>query len=332
MSRGIIEAGLFRTERVKLKTRTSDPANPADGERWLRTDRDSGTDKLAELRWFDGSSRRSINIVAPGTTDSDVTEMLRVQTPNGTGVIPAISPPGDAGYPSQRVRHAGADYGLGLAGIPNSGEEKGSLFYKINEGSGSTLNDDYGSNDGTTSGTTWEGGGYKNYYVFFDGGGSDSIEMPSFDFSVDGTQSFSLMWIMRPRDDYSVDRGLEFEDNSRVKFGYGKSSGDIGGSSDEFFFQVNENIWYGDKVSAPTDDLGEWQMWTGVYEYNSRLNLFYYDNQEFSESYSNGKFDTNSARNKIRGDNFGTTAFVCFDDYLTGSEIASWANYWNRVL
>ena len=118
MGRGIIEAGLFRTERVELETRTSDPASPADGERWLRTDLDGETDKLAELRWHDGSSTRSINVVAPGSTDTDVEEVLRIQTPNGTGVVPAVSPPGDAGFPSQRLRHAGTDYGLGAVDIP----------------------------------------------------------------------------------------------------------------------------------------------------------------------------------------------------------------------
>jgi hypothetical protein len=122
MGRGIIEAGLFRSERVKLETRTSDPASPADGERWLRTDLDSGTDKLAELRWFDGSVTNGIKVVAPGSTDSDIAEVLRVETPNGTGVVPAVSPPGDAIYSSQRLRHAGADYGLGVIDIPDGKE------------------------------------------------------------------------------------------------------------------------------------------------------------------------------------------------------------------
>lgn len=120
MGQGIIEAGLFRTERVELETRTTDPPSPADGERWLRTDLDGETDKLAELRWYDGSTTNNINIVATGSTDSGFEEVLRVQTPNGVGVIPAISPPGDAGHPSQRLRHAGGDYGLGVTGIPDS--------------------------------------------------------------------------------------------------------------------------------------------------------------------------------------------------------------------
>lgn len=121
MSRGIIDAGLFRTERVELETRASDPANPADGERWLRTDlSDTANDKLAELRLFDGSRTKSIDVVAPRSTDSGVEEVLRIKTPSGVGVIPAISPPSDAKYPSQRVRHAGENYGLGFSAIPNS--------------------------------------------------------------------------------------------------------------------------------------------------------------------------------------------------------------------
>jgi len=122
MGRGIIEAGLFRSERVELETRTSDPASPADGERWLRTDlSDTANDVLAELRWSDGSATNSIDVVATASTDSGVAEVLWVQTPNGTGVIPAVSPPADAEYPSQRLRYAGADHGLGVSSIPDSG-------------------------------------------------------------------------------------------------------------------------------------------------------------------------------------------------------------------
>jgi hypothetical protein len=118
MSRGIVSAELHRTERVELEARQEDPESPAVGERWLRIDlSDTSNDKLAELRWYDGSNTNGINVVAPGSTDSGVEEVLRIETSNGTGVVPAIAPPADANYGSQRLRHNGTTYGLG-AGVP----------------------------------------------------------------------------------------------------------------------------------------------------------------------------------------------------------------------
>jgi len=94
MARGIAESGLFRQERVKLNGRTSDPSNPEPGESWLRFDLDGETDKYGEFRVYDGSSVQSVAIVAPGTTQTEAEEVLRVQTPSGVGVIWAdLSPP-----------------------------------------------------------------------------------------------------------------------------------------------------------------------------------------------------------------------------------------------
>jgi len=167
MGRGIISAGLHRTERVKLEARTTDPPSPASGERWLRTDLNSETDKLAELRWYDGSSVKSINVVAIGTTDSGVAEPLRIQTPNGLGVIPAISPPADAGYPSQRLQHNRSVFGLGLNTIPDTGDHQ----WRITKGSGTTLSDSVGDIAATVNGPSWysDSGAVGEWALDFDG-------------------------------------------------------------------------------------------------------------------------------------------------------------------
>ena len=175
MGRGIVSAGLHRTERVKLETRTTDPPGPADGERWLRTDlSDTANDKLAELRWFDGSRTKSVDIVAPGTTDNGVAEILRIQTPGGLGVIPAISPPGDAGHPSQRLRHAGADYGLGVITVLDSAIHQ----YRMDEGSGETVGDAIGSYDGSLSDSSaWVSGTWTGEFAIQGDGSAVDVDI-----------------------------------------------------------------------------------------------------------------------------------------------------------
>jgi hypothetical protein len=124
MGRGIYE-GSPRTERVQLEPRTSDPSNPANGEAWLRTDL-TGTDKVGEYRWFDGASVNAVDIVTPGSTSAPVEEVLRVQTPNGKGVV-KTAPRSDATYPEQSLQHAGSPLGLGYSAIPDS-EDLHALF------------------------------------------------------------------------------------------------------------------------------------------------------------------------------------------------------------
>jgi hypothetical protein len=120
MARGIAESGLFRQERVKLNGRTSDPSNPEPGESWLRFDLDGETDKYGEFRVYDGSSVQSVAIVAPGTTQTEAEEVLRVQTPSGVGVIP-VSPRADASIPQWSFQHNGNSLGLGQpSAIPDS--------------------------------------------------------------------------------------------------------------------------------------------------------------------------------------------------------------------
>jgi len=116
--RGIYE-GSPRTERIELETRTSDPATLLPGEAWLRVDL-TDTDKVGELRWSpDGSAVNSVDISAVGTTDAPVEEVLRVQTPNGTGAIRTV-PRSEAAYPEWSLQHNGSPLGLGYSAIPDS--------------------------------------------------------------------------------------------------------------------------------------------------------------------------------------------------------------------
>jgi len=163
MGRGIYE-GSPRTERVQLETRSSDPSNPANGEAWLRTDL-TGTDKVGEYRWFDGASINAVDVVTPGLTSAPVEEVLRVQTPNGKGVI-KTAPRSDATYPEYSLQHAGSPLGLGYSAIPGSG---GTHQWDSDEGTGTTLADSIGSLDGMINGATWTSGlGTGDTHLLYD--------------------------------------------------------------------------------------------------------------------------------------------------------------------
>jgi len=154
----------------------------------------------------------------------------------------------------------GKEHIVKINDVFDKNEEQMSLLYNIENGSGDNINDNISSNDGTLSGPSWKNGGYKNYYINFDNEGENKLQKPNFDFTVDGTKSFSWMWIIRPLDNYDERRASYWKDDTEIRFGYGASSGDIQVQNDEFAFIVNEDVWYGSKVNAPTQDLGEWQM------------------------------------------------------------------------
>jgi len=82
-------ADLFVGEQQQLGVRQSDPANPEDGEAWLRDDlTDSLNDKIGELRWYVGSATNSVPIFDAGTSGTGITEELRVQINGQTGFLP----------------------------------------------------------------------------------------------------------------------------------------------------------------------------------------------------------------------------------------------------
>jgi hypothetical protein len=104
MGRGIIESGLFRSERYELELRTSDPAAVSEGEAWIRTDIAPEADQLATLRFVSDSSTLDIPIFETGTSASSVSEAWRVRVGGVSGYVPLISP-SDAEFQELRFRH-----------------------------------------------------------------------------------------------------------------------------------------------------------------------------------------------------------------------------------
>lgn len=138
-------------EQIVLTPRTSDPASPSQGDMWLRTDLSSG-DKIATLRWNNASGIQEIPIFATTeSTDMEIKKVWRVQTPNGKGFVPLYE--GGGAFSEVGFQHGGARHGLhdSLFAMPDSGV----LRWDFNEGSGSTANDIWGSNNGTINGATY---------------------------------------------------------------------------------------------------------------------------------------------------------------------------------
>jgi hypothetical protein len=170
MARGIVESGLFRQERVKLNQRTSDPSSPQPGETWLRLDQNSETDKYGELRFYNGNSVQSVAIVAPGTTETEAEEVLRVATPSGIGVIP-VSPRADAQIPQWSFQHNGNSFGLGQpSAIPDSEDLRArydaTAITGLSDGdSVGTLEDQTGNGHDLTQGTTSDQPTYQSSLI-----------------------------------------------------------------------------------------------------------------------------------------------------------------------
>jgi len=121
MGRGIIEAGLFRTERIGLEERTSDPADPEPNEAWLRVDikpqyedADGNTQTgVAEYRVAnaDGSVDAAPVAQLGDSTGDNVIDKVRAHvegggSPTGTGFVPHAT--SGASYGRRRLEHPSA--------------------------------------------------------------------------------------------------------------------------------------------------------------------------------------------------------------------------------
>jgi len=111
MGRGIVVAGLFRSERYELESRTTDPASYNEGEAWLRTDLAPDANQLATLRFYNGTTIYNIPILSLGSSFASVDEALRVPVAGTTGYIPIISP-ADATFEDLRFQHNGGTTAL----------------------------------------------------------------------------------------------------------------------------------------------------------------------------------------------------------------------------
>jgi len=125
MGRGIIESGLFRSQKYGVSELTSDPADHQEGERWIRTDLAPETDQIATYRFDMGADGVvDIPIYDAGATVDGVEKVRRVQVNGQTGFIPFTS--SGATYPEWAFQHNGTRLGahdaLEASAIPDSGD------------------------------------------------------------------------------------------------------------------------------------------------------------------------------------------------------------------
>lgn len=122
MGRGIVESGLFRSERYQLEQRTTDPASTSEGEMWIRTDLAPDSDQLATLRFDAGGSTWDVPIYDVAATTDNVEKAWRVQVGGATGFVPITDD--NAAHPALKFQHNGTAYGahnaLTASAIPDS--------------------------------------------------------------------------------------------------------------------------------------------------------------------------------------------------------------------
>jgi hypothetical protein len=198
MGRGIIESGLFRTEQLELEQRTSDPANPEPNERWVRVDIKptyedaNGTTQTGVAQYRVANADGSVDTapvaavgdpVGQNVIDKDRVHVTAGGSPTGTGFIPHATT--GASYPNRKLEHPTAGQvamhdALTASAIPDSAV----LRHPADEGSGTTLADSVGSNDGVLGQDNWTSGtwvgdtaprfdgvddtGYTPYASYFD--------------------------------------------------------------------------------------------------------------------------------------------------------------------
>jgi len=200
MGRGIIESGLFRSERAQMEQRTTDPASTSEGEMWIRTDLAPDADQLATLRFDAGGSTWDVPIYDVAATTDNVAKAWRVPVGGATGFIPIT----DAlpAFAALKYQHHGAAYGahdaLTASAIPDSGISR----WRFDEGSGTTATDSWGTNNGTINGASYTTDAEIGTHALDFDGTDDYVDFgtPSIlqDFISDNTFSVA-MWV-KPRD------------------------------------------------------------------------------------------------------------------------------------
>lgn len=187
MGRGIVESGLFRSERLGLEQRTTDPSSYQDGEAWVRTDLAPDTDQIGTLRFNKSGTLVDIPIFDDDASTSDITKAFRVPINGATGFVPFVESGGVNDF--LRLQHNSTWLGAhdSLTAIPDSGISR----YEFEQ----DVADSWGNNDGTDNSSS----GYStdaevgSYAKSFDGV-DDRVELP--DLGLNSGSSFSVStWV-----------------------------------------------------------------------------------------------------------------------------------------
>lgn len=163
MGRGIVESGLFRSERCEFEQRTTDPASFSEGEAWIRTDVAPDTNQLATLRFADGASS-TIDIPIydeAASADSQISKAWTWRINGTTGFIPILENSGT--HDKLRLQHNSSWWGAhdSLSALPDSAL----LHFPFKERSNSTLVEELQGADGTANGLTNVSGTYYDNYA-----------------------------------------------------------------------------------------------------------------------------------------------------------------------
>lgn len=234
-------------EQWVFEERSADPATTEEGERWLRTDLNSG-DKIATLRVDVGSIIHDVPIFATGTAVDAVSEAMRIQVNGVTGYVP-IAPVSDAAFPELRMQHNSEVHGYHnrvepVFPIPDSGVSRWEFEQDVTDSWGT-----YDGTDNTSAGYSTNSA-VGTYSKEFDGT-NDYIDTPlALNF---GTSTFSLSVWVNQNDTEENNFFSTYDGSTGILLENDPSSGY------EFFFD-------GNNILARTSVSGSWEHVVAVRE------------------------------------------------------------------
>lgn len=283
-----LRADSITGEQWVLEERTADPPSTEEGERWLRSDLNSG-DKIATLRVDVGSSIRDVPIFSTGTAVDTVSEAMRVQVNGETGYVP-IAPVAEANYPELRMQHNSELHGFhdrvepGSA-LPDSVVNNAYGWYdaenlSLNDGDSVTTRPDISGQSNDISGTgTYQANAINGEPSVDYDGSADLHTTPS-------TQTTPITWFVV----FRWDGGAGLSDN-QIMLG----DGDTTDNRNAFGLDANTNEWrirVGGNISQGGTANTNWNV--GTFQNNGSSGFGRVNGTEFTSTTDGGLTNSES--------------------------------------
>lgn len=246
-------------DQLRFTPLTADPTSTVQGEAWLRSDLAPEDGQIATIRFDAGSSTWDIPVFETGTAIDTVEEVLRITVNGQLGYIP-VAPENESAFSQLGFYHSSQRYGFHDRVEPGSAiPDVWTDNWPTDEGTGTTVSNDIGSNNITVDGAIWKDDvGRGGHYLAYNG--SDDYSVSDSDANHFGVPTSSLACWFRP-DSVGQGRGvvMGFPENS-IQLEYDSNV------SDGLSFIINDGADGGSSniiLNGPTVDAGEW-VFAGV--------------------------------------------------------------------
>jgi hypothetical protein len=292
MGRGIIESGLFRSERYGFELRTTDPANHSEGEMWIRTDVAPDTDQLATLRFDNGSGTWDIPIYDAAASVNGVSKAQRIPIGGTTGFIPLVENGGV--FDPLRLQHNGVWYGAhdSLSAIPDSGVSR----WEFDDDSDTTTAiDSWSGYDGSINGASYITDSYEGGAALSFDGTDDYVSVGTNADLEEGTTFSCSVWIRTNASVGNSDRYIGKQEGSGNFYGWWLTFDPNSNRTARFSVRTSDTGT--DTRIAGTTALndGVWHHVVGAYDANGDQVLYVDGSSENSAAADGGTASTTAS-------------------------------------